>query len=385
MCRGVLKEPTLHCCNELLKLVRNKSVASGLPGAYITTKAADHLRRHHPEDPASASYMASALKRIKSIQGALERNQSNVTNPAPPPLPKAGSIEASFMKRVTADAKQDLDVMCMHLFVYGDTVLPARFFENKLFRSLMAKAVALGRLGYVPVTRKGMPGLVEQELARQLSWFKAEYAEAAVLSGGKHLQALHDGGTPANGVSFNVVAVQQISTTWDRNDIWTLTCRPPNGKTDADVAADVKAAVESATGKDFLETVGGMMQDGGAKGTATHLGYDAEDCMLHSPDKVGASAIGKLVRTRMKQPVNPFPEAQAVVRRARKVALVFSWNSRRAPLYKCAEMLGLPKRKPQLDNETRYNVRFAFALCCLSFVLALLFFCLALFLFFSRI
>jgi hypothetical protein len=363
VCRVVLQKPTPHYCNALLKLRRNKPTSGGTPGAYISTIAAEHLRRCHPEHPAAERYMALTLKKAKSASAALQRNASNLatssvtssTNPPPPALVRAGAIEASFMKTITADAKADLDVMCMHLLVYGDTVLPVRFFESRLFRALMAKTAALGRSGYVPITRRDIPNLVKLELARQMSWFKNECAAAAAISGGRHMQVIHDAGTPANGVSFNVVAVQQVSPAWDRNDIWTLACRPPQGKSDVDVAADIKAVVEGATGSSYDKTVSGMMQDGGAKGTATLLGYDAEDCMLHSPDKVGSSAIGRLVRTKKKKVINPFPGAQAVFKRARKVAGVFSWHSRRALLYKCAEMLGLPRRKPQLDNETRMN------------------------------
>lgn len=353
MCRDVVQGPTPHYCNAVLRLPRNKTSAPGAPGPYITTKAADHPRKCHPSDPAAASYVAAGRWKVRRLEPALDRNQRNVGGGAPP-APRAGSIAASFIRKVNDDAKQGLDVMCMHLFVYGETVLPARFFEAKMFRNLMATAASLpAQAGYVPVARKAMPGLVQAEKARQLAWFKAGHDAAAALSGGKHLQVLHDAGTPANGVSFNVVAAQQVSPAWDRNDVWALSCRPPGGKPDADVAADAAAVIEGATARSFGDAAGGMMQDGGAKGTATQLGYDAEGCMLHSPDKVGASAIGKLVRTRKKKAVNPFPGAQGALRRARKVATVFSWNPRRAPLYKCAEMLGPPKRRPKLDNDTR--------------------------------
>ena len=129
----------------------------------------------------------------------------------------------------------------------------------------MSTAVAVGQVGYLPVSRKQMPLLVEQEHARQMSWFKATYVTAAVLSGGMPLQAIYDAGTPSDGRSYHAVAAALVSEDWKRNEIWLLSCRPTAGKKDADMALDVQTSVEAATGAPFAEAVGSCMQDGGAQ------------------------------------------------------------------------------------------------------------------------
>ena len=62
--------------------------------------------------------MRAEIKRRKSMDSALQRVASRVGEPKPPPLARMGSIEALLQKRVSTEHKEDIDALCMHLYVY---------------------------------------------------------------------------------------------------------------------------------------------------------------------------------------------------------------------------------------------------------------------------
>ena len=59
--------------------------------------------------------------------------------------------------------------------------------------------------------------------------------------------------------------------------------------------------------------MGSMISDRAAKGVAGYYGIEEEVCLMHDGDKLGASAIGHLVRTKNKKEVNPFPQGKALL------------------------------------------------------------------------
>jgi hypothetical protein len=71
-----------------------------------------------------------------------------------------------------------------------------------------------------------------------------------------------------------------------------------------------------------------VIQDRAAKGVSSHLGLDEEVCGMHDGDKIGQSAVGGLVRTKNKTPINPFPEGQALIKKAHALGTHFSYSNR---------------------------------------------------------
>ena len=195
------------------------------------------------------------------------------TAPAPPPLARVATIPQMFTSKISSEQKQEIDVLTLKVFVYHKHVVPYNYFVNPTMRALLDAAVRTGRAGYQPVNEKMMQRWVAAEHDRQLSWFRGEYAACAQLSGGGHLQLFHDGGTPKDGKSYNVVGVQQVSLDWSRNDCWCLSARPTPTKSDQDVAEDIKAALETATGLPMANCVGEVIADGAAQGAADLLGF----------------------------------------------------------------------------------------------------------------
>ena len=62
---------------------------------------------------------------------------------------------------------------------------------------------------------------------------------------------------------------------------------------------------------------------------------------MHDGDKVGASAIGDLTRSRNKIVLNPFPEGVALKNKFHKVGTHFSYANRRSALKDAGSSLGV--------------------------------------------
>ena len=86
------------------------------------------------------------------------------------------------------------------------------------------------------------------------------------------------------------------------------------------------------------------------------LGMDhTEVCGMHDGDKLGQSAVGALVRTKNKVVVNPFPEDQAVMKKAHDLVVHFSYGTRLKLLHEFGKVVPLqPLIKLKVDlNGTR--------------------------------
>ncbi len=64
-------------------------------------------------------------------------------------------------------------------------------------------------------------------------------------------------------------------------------------------------------------------------GVSDELGMaEKEVCGMHDADKLGQSAVGALVRSKHKVAVNPFPQGQALLKKAHAVAVHFNYSNR---------------------------------------------------------
>ena len=91
-------------------------------------------------------------------------------------------------------------------------------------------------------------------------------------------------------------------------------------------------------------------------GVSAEVGLEeTEVCGMHDGDKIGLSAVGDLVRTKNKAPVNPFPEGQKLMKKAHALAVHFSYNNRLKALFEFGNIMpNQPMIKLQVDlNGTR--------------------------------
>ena len=76
-----------------------------------------------------------------------------------------------------------------------------------------------------------------------------------------------------------------------------------------------RTVVKDVTGFNFEDLFGLAIQDRGATKVAKALELDEEICDMHNGDKIGASAIGELTRSKNSQVINPFPTGQHLMKK----------------------------------------------------------------------
>lgn len=83
---------------------------------------------------------------------------------------------------------------------------------------------------------------------------------------------------------------------------------------------------------------------------ATELGLEEEVCLMHEGDKIGASAVGSLVRRKRSRDINPFHSLQDTITTFRTIAKHFSYTSSRIEtLHEFCRTNRIPNLVPQVD------------------------------------
>ena len=110
--------------------------------------------------------------------------------------------------------------------------------------------------------------------------------------------------------------------------------------------------IKGTTGYDSYTICNSTIQDVAARGVGPEMDLAGADCTMHQGDKPGRSAIGLLVRSRKKTPVNPFDAGVSLYDKAHKMAAHFSYGSRRNTLHDIAKSIDGPEIRLQLDLST---------------------------------
>ena len=123
---------------------------------------------------------------------------------------------------------------------------------------------------------------------------------------------------------------------------------------DQDIADLWTSVMTQRAGLTFEQVVGRMRSDRAAKGVAGALDMDEEEvCEMHDTDKLGKSALGGLVRTKMKVEINPFLAGTTLVQRAHKLGTHFGYGNRHEDLMAVGKDLGdCPTIKIKVDYNT---------------------------------
>jgi hypothetical protein len=110
----------------------------------------------------------------------------------------------------------------------------------------------------------------------------------------------------------------------------------------------------------YNQVMASMISDLAAKGIAREFDQVGEWCDMHQGDKIGRSAIGDLVRSKNRVPVNPFPAGQALMKKCHSMAVYFSYGKRHTDLLKFTSNVpgGLAQIKLKVDlSDTRVSAR----------------------------
>ena len=124
------------------------------------------------------------------------------------------------------------------------------------------------------------------------------------------------------------------------------------------IAPKIDKVIFNMTGYKFKDLIAWSIQDCEALNVATELDLNEEKCTMYQGDKIGRSAIGELVRTRMKVPINPSDEGVDLMTKLRnQVKFLTLTNSNRSAFEKFLGIhTDLPNKILKLDlNGTHVN------------------------------
>ena len=103
--------------------------------------------------------------------------------------------------------------------------------------------------------------------------------------------------------------LQFVDPRWNQNFVICLGLTPLKDGTAPAVADLLRRELKDTYKYDPAKVIAASMQDAAAVAVAKELGMETEICLMHSADKVGASAIGDLV----------LPDGQAVMDNVGKI------------------------------------------------------------------
>ena len=349
-----------HHCDKRLKLPYKQSNGGGF---FVTSKALAHLRISHKDIECNAVKKSDDLKEKKrqSLVALLE--QVKMEGKKRTKVNPERMIQSSLPNTATW---QDIALgkQCLW-FVYGLHSFPLSVFVDKRFQDMVIHQSP--RCEHRP---KKQPILT---IAKLKLFIEAEYevflkftreiidAKIKQSKGNQFGQLIHDGVTLENGNKHQSIGLQFVDPCWRRNIVLCLGCRRSVVNTDAVVADLVRRVVLEVTAREVSQIIALAVQDGAALGVAKHLGMDeVEGCDMHDGDKIGQSAIGELVRSKMKVAINPFEDGKAIVQKFHKMGIHFSSAQKRRDLLKqiVARHPDIPDVKVQVDhNDTRVAAR----------------------------
>ena len=371
VCRALLVdaktgEATGAFCNARLLLSRQKVEGKGDKlGPFITTKAINHCSQKHESTEAAANFAAMAKTLAYKRQNMLLAGGGQA-GASSSPLLMQGKLE-----RMVLNPGQKALCAQVHFFIYCRQSISKSTLLDPTFRALMRCNDKPGEP--TPVLSFKM---IEQWVAAEFEIFLRFLRHAMALKheqakGNPFAQGQHDAGTLKNHKKVQVQAVQWVDPSFGRNQVVafalsslaaieddseqtdeehdcegrSLASPPPMlipAHTDANVAKDYTLNFEKATGLKLKNSVATAIQDGGACGVASRLALrlrEREICNMHAASKIGAAALGFLVRTRLKKAIDPFPAGKQLCARVLGVAKAFSWSKQRDGLARTAATL----------------------------------------------
>ena len=197
------------------------------------------------------------------------------------------------------------------------------------------------------------PDFAKMDRNRMPEWVESEYGCARALvaqavgdirkfhRGNPFAQHQHDCVTLGNGAKYVAVGEQHIFGYINFTVCQGFSRVRAKGSRKDDESASRQMAEQlwdiSTDNSMQREDYNSKIQDFADLKVATEMDFDAEGCQMHNDDKVGASAIGALVRSAGKREVNPSPGGVSLMSTFREWAKTFIYESKRADLHVACE------------------------------------------------
>ena len=346
-------------CNAPFKLHKRQK---NKRGGWVSSKAVDHMVDAHRGSEIAEQQEGRAVKRHHGLvqqqlfhdEGQHDAEHDTGTG-KPQDDDKQQSLASFKMSR-----KQKQYTYQARWYVYSSMTISKREFESKYFKEMLSKMCAKQADANI-LTVRMLKQYVRAEFNVFLLFFnfiiKQKHTQA---KGNKFGQLIHDGGTLKNKKKFQAFGIQFVDSHWLGNMVICFGFLRCYDSTDAAVATLASTLFEERSKLPMMDTISLAIQDRAAKGVSTELGIEEQEvCNMHDGDKIGQSAVGALVRTKNKVPVNPFPEGKEVMTCAHDLAVHFSYSKRHSQLLEFrAHIVSQPSIKLAVDhNRTRVAAR----------------------------
>jgi hypothetical protein len=269
---------------------------------------------------------------------------------------KDGSLCASF-----ALSQKSIQLTAQaHWYLYSTMHISKSEFESEPFIEMLQAMTGKGSKGTPVLSIAALKQYVRAEFAFMIDLIQTAIAQKfAQAKGNPFAQGIHDGGTLANKKKYQAMGIQFVDILWRCNHVLCIGLKRSSDNTDKGVAALFDKTILARTGLQREQVLASVIQDRAAKGVAGELDLEEEVCGMHDGDKLGQAAVGALVRTRMKKPVNPFPAGQALMLKAHKMGTHFSYSNRQDNLMAIgATIKNVPVCKIQVRSKTHFGFLF---------------------------
>jgi len=315
-------------CNICFNISWRKYIVIGLEGkgAYDTTKVLRHLKS---ECTGGGKDCPEILELVaKEIAGKKRKTEQLSKHLKDYHAAEGQRLEQSPEGRKKVKKQSDIRgldtqsyhdrALCAqaHFFLYSKSSIPVSMFDDPLFKEMLKAMIP-------PTCQVDKPPLLNnfgalQYTTSEFELFKSclnKELEPMVLEskGNAFCQIIHDGVTLSNKSKYQAFGIQFTNRKFHCNHVVALGFQKVKNSTGDTVSNLGKELVKDRTNFDFKQITACAVQDSAAKSVARAWELEVETCDMHDGDKIGASAIGRLVRKDGRGGiVNSFPEGQAL-------------------------------------------------------------------------
>lgn len=327
--------PNTHLCMICKKKFR---VHTNAHKSYIITKVRDHFTRHHPAKLKELT-KSSAKKTKETVAGLFQQQHDNVA------ARRAVSLMAAARRAA------------LLFYIYN----PQRISKSTLVGPTLASV--LDAANKVPTSQWKGCSMSTTTIAKGVAKEYEEWVEFLKLYvaagrkrslGNPFAQIIHDCVTLKTGQKYLACGMACVDPWMEEHHTIALGFVPVSSSAAETVSLALDTLCHTVTGFGYKDVAHSTMSDFAALNVAAVFGHVKEGCAMHGDDKIARFAVGDLRRTRMRHVVEPFVEGNALMAKAQRCAVYFSYSTRRSRLvgYGATVDGGVPDIVPKTDIST---------------------------------
>jgi len=313
-------------------------------------------------------------KRVKTFGGG---NQENWESTEPQSAHKLPQADNKWFKPTPAQIAQKRNqkharqrAKQARFCAYSECKVTGTMFESPEYREVSLSFLVLlssfSSFSSCEVVTDMDADYAKMDRDQMPDWVQSEYdcARALIAAGAAQVREFHKGNafaqhqhdcvTMKNGVKYVAVGHQLI------HDYKNFTVcegfrrvKPKSSRKEDETASHQMADQLKQISEDNAmqrEDFNSKIQDFADLAVAREMDFEEEGCQMHNEDKVGASAIGSLVRSAGKREVNPFPGGVALMSAIGEMTKTIIVESNRADLHVACEKEKEPKLHITIDK-----------------------------------